>query len=67
VRSSLERRVRIVAEQATEAAEPEHDGVPHRQLALALEALEERQVVGSGQAPSDDLLPGVVDEVVALQ
>ena len=42
-RRALERRVGVVVEQPAEAAQPEHDRLPHGELALAGEALEERR------------------------
>ena len=63
----LQRRVVVVVDEPAEAAQPEHDGLPDGEFALAAEALDEGQVVHRGQASGDDLVPRVVDEVVALE
>ena len=57
----------VVVEQAAEAAQAEHDRLPHGEVALAAEALDEREEVRRRQAAGDDRVPRVVDEVVALE
>ena len=63
----LERRQVVVVEQATEPAESDDDRLPHGELAFTAEALDEGQEVDGRKATGDDLVPGIVDEVVALE
>ena len=63
----LQPRERGVVEEPSQPAQADDDRLPHGVLALVGEPFEERQQVGRRQVTGDDRVPGVVDEVVALE